>query len=216
METPAAAAAPQPCRGAMETPAAAAAPQPCCVCGGPGGQNCAKCKSRRYCSKKCQLVDWKGHKAQCKRLAAKSQDRLLDTLMPEKLTIKEAPAIVDDVAAAAGFKAAARLSAVQAATTAVVKFTALNDDAPSWRGTCAICLDELPIGGATFYDCCCKKICKECSDKCRQHDERCPLCRAPAPASEAEWVRRLQKHADEGNADAQMHLAFLTVTVTWA
>jgi TPR repeat protein len=41
-----------------------------------------------------------------------------------------------------------------------------------------------------------------CSDKCEQYDDRCPLCRAPATKSDAEWMRRLQKHVDKGNAEA--------------
>jgi TPR repeat protein len=50
-------------------------------------------------------------------------------------------------------------------------------------------------------------MCTACSVKCRQHDERCPLCRAPASKSDAEWLRRVQKHVDEGNnAEAQIML----------
>jgi len=144
-------------------------------------------------------------KAQCKRLASKFQDRLLDALMPEKLQIKEAPAIVEDAAPAAGFKA--RLSAVR--DTATAKASAKNDDTLlDWRGTCAICLDVLPLGTRTqrFYECCCKRVCAACSLKCLQHDTRCPLCRAPAHESDAEWLRRVQKHVDRGDADAQIVL----------
>ncbi|KAJ1462607.1 hypothetical protein M885DRAFT_557386 [Pelagophyceae sp. CCMP2097] len=70
-------------------------------------KHCTKCKSRHYCSKKCQLVDWheRGHKAQCKRLAAEFQDRLLDSLMP--LKTKEEPAIFADVAPVLNTKAEA-------------------------------------------------------------------------------------------------------------
>ncbi|KAJ1445334.1 hypothetical protein M885DRAFT_402844, partial [Pelagophyceae sp. CCMP2097] len=76
--------------------------KPCCVCAAPDGKHCIKCKSRHYCSKACQVVDWKrGHNKACKQLAAEFQDHLLDTLMPEKLKIKEEPPIVEDVAPAA-------------------------------------------------------------------------------------------------------------------
>ncbi|KAJ1456984.1 hypothetical protein M885DRAFT_615898 [Pelagophyceae sp. CCMP2097] len=105
-----------------------AVPNPCCVCDAPNGKHCTKCKSRHYCSKKCQLIDWKegGHKEQCKQLAAKFQDRLLDELMPAKLKIKEEPAIVEDAAPAAGLKVAARLSAMRAETTLVKLFRRVN------------------------------------------------------------------------------------------
>ncbi|KAJ1461205.1 hypothetical protein M885DRAFT_611934 [Pelagophyceae sp. CCMP2097] len=186
---------------------AAAGRKPCCVCDEPGGKHCTKCKSRHYCSKACQLIDWNegGHKAQCKQMAAGFQDRLLDELMPAK-KVKEAPAIVEDVLLADGSKAAARLSAVPTEKTAVM-VTALNGDPLGWRGTCAICLDLPPVddGQQTFYSCCCKRICAECADKCRQYDERCPLCRAPFPTL-PELLRRLQKHADRGNAEAQFQL----------
>jgi hypothetical protein len=135
-------------------------------------------------------------------MAAEFQDRLLDELMPKK-KIKEEPPIVAGVAPAAGLKAAARLSA--GLTDA--KASAQSDDVQESRGTCAICFDLLPPGdGATLYECCCKSICTACSKKCRQHDNRCPLCRTPAHTSEAEWVRRLQKHADKGNGEAQVML----------
>jgi TPR repeat protein len=152
------------------------------------------------------LLYWKrGHNKACKDLAAAFQDRLFDALTPAKLKIKEARATVEDVAPAEGFKAAPRLSAVQ---TTAIKASAPSDDTPDWRGTCAICLDLLPVEleRRTFYDCCCKWFCNDCSDKCRQHDKRCPLCRTPACDSEAEMMRRLQKHVDKGNAEAQFRL----------
>jgi TPR repeat protein len=191
----------------MDAPPAAAAPKPCCVCDAPNGKHCMKCKSRHYCGKACQLFDWKqGHNKACKLLAAAFQDRLLDELMPKK--VKEEPAIVEDVLLADGSKAAARLSAVRTTAKAEVKASALNDVQPDWRGTCAICLDRLPLENdrQTFYSCCCKRICKSCSDACVQHDARCPLCRTPGRKSDAELVRRMQTHVDNGHAEAQVRL----------
>jgi TPR repeat protein len=190
---------------AMDEPLKAAAPKPCCDA--PNGKHCTKCKSRHYCSKKCQLVDWNegGHKVQCRQLAAVFQDRLLDELMPKK-KVKEEPAIVDDIAPAAGFKAVARLPAARSEKAG--EAGAVKNDTLDWRGTCAICLDLLPVesGGQAFYECCCTKICTECNVKCQQYDHRCPLCRSAPSKSNAELVRRLQKHVDEGNADAQIML----------
>jgi len=60
-------------------------------------------------------------------------------------------------------------------------------------------------GAQMFHSCCCKKICTGCSNKC-EYDDRCPLCRAPISKSDAERLRRLQKHVDKGNAGAQLLL----------
>ncbi|KAJ1458081.1 hypothetical protein M885DRAFT_562195 [Pelagophyceae sp. CCMP2097] len=158
----------------MDAPATEA--KPCCVCAAQNGKHCAKCKSRHYCSKACQVA--------CRQLAADFQD----TLMPK---IKKEPAIVEGVSPAGGAKAAAR--AVRTGTTKDAKASALNDDAPSWRGTCAVCLDLLPV--------------EDCCQKSMRYDTRCPLCRAPVYKSDAEWVQRLQKHADEGRALEQFVLA---------
>ncbi|KAJ1455828.1 hypothetical protein M885DRAFT_564853 [Pelagophyceae sp. CCMP2097] len=148
-------------------------PKPCCVCAAPDGRHCTKCKSRHYCSKACQLE-------QCKQLAADFQDRMLDELMSAKLNVKEEPAVVADVLADGSEK---RLSAVPAAT--VVK--AAGDDC-RWRGTCAICLDELPVepGRQTFYACCCKRLCTACSDTCAEYDAQYPLCRSARESSVAQ------------------------------
>ncbi|KAJ1461200.1 hypothetical protein M885DRAFT_607173 [Pelagophyceae sp. CCMP2097] len=165
-----------------------AAPKPCCVCGEAGGKHCTKCKSCHCCSKACQLVDWydRGHKAGSSR---------------------EEPAIVEDIFLADGSKAAALISVTPTEKTDA---TAPSDDAPDWRGTCAICLDLLPVerGRQTFYNCCCKRICLECSDKYK-YDTRCPLCRMHKCESAAESLRLLQKNSDKGNAEAQAQLAHL-------
>jgi hypothetical protein len=183
-------------------------PQALLRCKKPGGKHCTKCKSRHYCSKACQLVDWRerGHKEACRQMTVEFHDRLLDELMPEK--IKEEPAIID-APAAEGSTAAPRLvPAVLTQTTAVVKAVAVHGDAPDWRGACAICLDVLPVevDRQIFYPCCCKRLCADCGGKCRECDTRCPLCRAPLPKSDAEWVRRMRKHVDKGNAEAQLML----------
>ena len=40
--------------------------QDCCVCSKPSTQICSRCKMRQYCSKSCQMIDWKQHKQYCK------------------------------------------------------------------------------------------------------------------------------------------------------
>jgi len=126
--------------------------------------------------------------------------------MPAKLKIKEEPAIVADFVSADDSKAAARLPAV--GSTALVKATALNDDSTDWRGTCAVCLDLMPVDATlhSFYPCCCKKICSDCSDKWRQHDSRCPRCLAPGLSTAAEVLHLLQAHSGKGHPEAQHQL----------
>jgi len=175
----------------MADPPAAAVPQPCCVCAAPGGTHCAKCKSKHYCGKVCLLADWyeRGHKAACTQLAAVYQKRSF----PEELSLKS------EEVPAAGPEAAPPTAADDAAAVGV--------PAPDWRGTCAICLDLLPFATrSTFYECCCNMICTACAQKCLEYDARCPLCRAPASKSDAEWVQRVEVHAAKGQAEALMEL----------
>jgi len=212
----------------MEDPARC--PKPCCVCYEPGGKHCTECKSQHYCSKACQRVDWyeRGHKAQCKQLAAYFQDRLLDELMPAKLKIKEedrlldsltpekliineeAPATIGAVEGApADGSTAPRVSVIRTtATPEAEAFSVDPDDKPGWsHSICVICFDPLPYGeGSAIYWCCTKTICSDCAKTCEEYDSRCPMCRAPAYPSDAEMLRRLRKHVDEGNADAQLWL----------
>lgn len=42
----------------------------CSVCGAPAEKRCSKCKLEWYCSRKCQVSAWKGHKALCDTLCS--------------------------------------------------------------------------------------------------------------------------------------------------
>jgi len=229
----------------MDAAPAAPTAKPCCVCAVLGGKHCAKCKSRHYCSKECQLVDWydRGHKAQCKDLAADLWAGALDADPDARAAAPEAEASdADEVTAPVAAPVALPAAAPKAATTASAKTApkeappalkeapkarasakkmpgksagktaadaeTIDADAPDWRGTCAICLDLLPLhlGSQRFYECCCRKICTACHVKCRQYDDRCPLCRTQKCGSDKEWLRRIQKHVDKGDAEAQSML----------
>ena len=37
----------------------------CAECGKPATNRCSRCKNQWYCSRDCQLRQWKGHKAMC-------------------------------------------------------------------------------------------------------------------------------------------------------
>ena len=51
---------------------------PCCVCETAGKFRCSHCKLRIYCSKTCQLIDWRTHQNDC--------DAILQALQAEKST----------------------------------------------------------------------------------------------------------------------------------
>ena len=40
-------------------------PGGCRVCSGVGSKQCSKCKRVVYCSRECQVLDWKVHKREC-------------------------------------------------------------------------------------------------------------------------------------------------------
>uniref|UniRef100_A0A383WPH1 MYND-type domain-containing protein n=1 Tax=Tetradesmus obliquus TaxID=3088 RepID=A0A383WPH1_TETOB len=45
-------------------------PKTCKVCSAEGAMSCSRCKGVAYCSKDCQVQDWKRHKAECAAAAA--------------------------------------------------------------------------------------------------------------------------------------------------
>ncbi|KAJ1454434.1 hypothetical protein M885DRAFT_618018 [Pelagophyceae sp. CCMP2097] len=187
--------------GAMENPPVTC--KPCCVCDEAGGQHCTKCKSRHYCGKKCQLIDWyeRGHKAQCPQLSLEWQRRRLGALYLKKRRLENPIAAFFGAPGLYFWETDDRdeedtvfLAKKEAALNLWPKASALKDATLAWRGTCPICLDQLPndYSRRTFYECCCGSICVDCS----------------AHTTNAEWVRRVKKHVDEGNAEAQLQLGF--------
>ncbi|KAJ1453285.1 hypothetical protein M885DRAFT_524682 [Pelagophyceae sp. CCMP2097] len=79
-----------------------------------------------------------------------------------------------------------------------------------WRGTCALCLDLLPLrfDGQRLWPCCCKSACTPCFDALVRHGpaRKCPYCRAPV-AGAAESLRRLQSHVAKGSLAATLQVA---------
>ena len=49
----------------------------CVDCGKPATQRCSKCKNAWYCSRDCQLRQWKSHKALCMIVAANREEEKL-------------------------------------------------------------------------------------------------------------------------------------------
>lgn len=63
----------------------------CENCSGPGTLTCLACKSVRYCSRECQRVDWKKHKAACLSMKAKKLPSESDATMLRESRRDEAP-----------------------------------------------------------------------------------------------------------------------------
>ena len=77
---------------------------------------------------------------------------------------------------------------------------------PPPREDCPICMLPLPsIDTGTRYKVCCgKKVCSGCDHaiSLRDKEEKCPFCRTPAPTSEEEYIARLKKRVEAGDAHA--------------
>lgn len=78
--------------------------------------------------------------------------------------------------------------------------------------TCPICLDDVKVtapGSITFFFCCVKGTCHECTKEVGGKLDSCPMCRAPLPNSGKQFVSLLKKAAKNGSAYAQMKLGWL-------
>jgi TPR repeat protein len=59
---------------------------------------------------------------------------------------------------------------------------------------CPICLEDWDVNAQNvFLVCCCRRVCKSCSDKI---ETACPLCRLPHAESNAESLARLRRHVE--------------------
>ena len=85
-------------------------------------------------------------------------------------------------------------------------------DHPQQIETCPICLDDIKVtapGSVTFFFCCAKGTCHECTKEVGGKLASCPMCRAPMPNSDKQFVTLLKKAAKNGSAYAQMKLGWL-------
>ena len=78
--------------------------------------------------------------------------------------------------------------------------------------TCPICLDDVKVTAPrsiTFFFCCVKGTCHECTKEVGGKLDSCPMCRAPLPNSGKQFASLLKKVAKNGSAYAQMKLGWL-------
>jgi len=81
---------------------------------------------------------------------------------------------------------------------------------PSERGECPICFLPRPLtrDEETYFSCCGKTICDGCLFAGAIDNRRlCPYCRGPQRISEGEFIERLKKRAEAGDADGMRNLA---------
>ena len=82
---------------------------------------------------------------------------------------------------------------------------------PPPRAECPICLLTLPlsVGEVTYQECCGKNICSGCfyADAAENNiRDICPFCRAPAPTSNGEYIERIKKRVEGGDASGMRSL----------
>lgn len=56
----------------------------CSECGKPATQRCSRCKNSWYCSRECQIKQWKGHKKICDLLKKNLQEDKLNKAFEEQ------------------------------------------------------------------------------------------------------------------------------------
>jgi TPR repeat protein len=65
---------------------------------------------------------------------------------------------------------------------------------------CPICLEEWDVNATGMLRiCCCRRVCRSCADKI---GNECPLCRVPAPKTNAETLAQLRRHVENEVAEA--------------
>jgi len=174
---------------------------------------CVKCKTP-YCSAECQTVDWKerGHKKECKRLfkaiaaAVAKGSAPRDEAHPPSPKLKAAPPVVDGPARGRADVARARAAAAAATST-----TAPVPKPEHWLGSarCPVCLEDWDVNATpTIMLCCCKTVCTPCSKKLSSTKSPCPLCRAPFPTSNKEYLAMLRRNVENGIPAAMRQLGF--------
>ena len=153
----------------------------CANCGKEGANNiCSKCKMVKYCNAVCKKVHKKKHKKDCEehvRLATEKHN--------EELRI--AAELHDEKL----FKQ------------------------PPPKEDCPICFLRMPSlgSGRTYFSCCGKVICNGCvyaplydNQGNKVDNKKCPFCRTPNPATDAEANERLMRREEAEDPNAISNL----------
>ena len=188
----------------------------CTVCGATTAKlkYCVSCKTTRYCSKECQVVDWRdrGHKAICEKIRAdrEAETKRSEAPTPPSSPKPERPVFYGPAERTHADEVRARIKADH--ETARVKREANPEPEPivtseRYGTACPICLEEWDVNkwsqsGRMLQSCCAKTVCDSCGAREEIRSGPCPLCRAPQPKTAEEFLANLGRHADNDVPEA--------------
>ena len=180
----------------------------CTICGEKSKLPCP-CGTTQYCSVACQKIDWRerGHRKACKKIRnerAAEAARAEAPTPPREVFYGPAPrSHADEVRA----RIAAEHEAARARREAN---PAPVPQSERYGSRCPICFGDWDVNDMSLLchirPCCCRLVCSTCSDKIPD-DEPCPLCRTPAPRSDAEELARIRRHVENEVPEAISLLA---------
>ena len=182
----------------------------CTICGKKDARPCKGCGTTAYCSTDCQRIDWRdrGHRKVCKKIqaaeAARAEAPTPPPSPPRDVFYGPAPrSHADEVRA----RIAAEHEAARARREAN---PAPVPQSERYGSRCPICFGDWDVNDMSLLchirPCCCRLVCSTCSDKISD-DEPCPLCRTPAPRSDAEELARIRRHVENEVPEAISLLA---------
>jgi hypothetical protein len=177
----------------------------CTICGADKAKACQGCGTTAYCSTACQRIDWRdrGHRKVCKKIqaaaAARAETPTPPPSPPRDVFYGPAPrSHADEVRAS--------LRERDEAARALREANPEPEPASARFGSrCPICMEDWDVNTPGMLRiCCCRTVCKSCSDKIGTG--ACPLCRLPCPKNEAEDLARLRRHVENEVPEAITHL----------
>ena len=172
----------------------------CTICGEKAKLNCP-CETTQYCTVACQKIDWRerGHRTACKKIrnerAAEAEAPTPPPSPPREVFYGPAPRSQAD-------EIRARIAAEhEAARTRRETSPEREPVSARWGSRCPICFEDWDVNNPGVVRlCCCREICKSCEEK--TGGTQCPVCRAPAPKSDAENLALIRRHVENDVPEA--------------
>ena len=165
----------------------------CTVCGATTAKlkYCVSCKTTRYCSKECQVVDWRdrGHKAICEKIRAdrEAEAKRSEAPTPPSSPKPERPVFYGPAERTYADEERARIKANFEAARAWREANPEPEPGPYGR-RCPVCLDDWDVNKSpNFCYFCLARTCDSCATKSiNTRGEMCPMCQeSPPPGLQA-------------------------------